>query len=700
MATDPVCGMYVDPRTATLTLVRENRTYYFCAESCRESFARPEAHRARLARQLAVAWPLAAAVALLTYAAPFPAWPFAALFLAAVVQTFAGQTFYRGAWDAVRSRVGNMDLLVAVATSAAFGYSAAVVLAPGRLPPALYFDASSLILALILTGNYLEQRTRSRASSVLRALRELLPSEATRLRGEVEESVALDLVSEGDLLRVRPQDRFPADGTVRAGRTWVDEAVVTGESAVVAKGPGDRVVGGTRNGDGRVDFLVTGVGASSFLGEVGRLVTDAESSRMPLRRLADRISEGFAPAVLGLALLAALAWSVFGHAPLPIAVLVFVTVAITACPCAFGIATPAAIAVGVGRAAEAGILFRGEDAMGRLAEVDCLLADKTGTVTLGRPAVRRVVARPGGSEGDVLAVAAALSVGSSHPVARATVTYARSQGLAVPPAEDVRVEVGFGTAGRVGGSPTEFGRLTSLDAPDEPWAAELLDGADGRGETVSFVRRGTELVGAITFVDPVAPGVAEAVRALAADGIRVELVTGDRPGAARAAAQAAGIPTVHAGQSPADKRDLVVRRKAEGRVVAFVGDGVNDAAALLAADAGIAIGTGTEVAREAGGILLLRGEFLGVPGAVRLARATVRKVRQNLTWAVGYNLILLPVAAGALVPWLGFGVYQFLPIVGALAMALSSTSVVANSLSLRTAPLGVRLAPLTPGSTS
>jgi Cu+-exporting ATPase len=699
MATDPVCGMYVDPRTATLRLVRENRTYYFCAESCRESFARPEAHRARLARQLAVAWPLAAVVAILTYTSPFPQWTYIALGLAGVVQVFAGRSFYRGAWDAVRSRIGNMDLLVAVATSAAFGYSVAVVAAPGRLPPALFFDASSLILALILTGNYLEQRTRSRASSVLSALRDLVPAEATRLEGDREVAVALDLVAEGDRLRVRPFDRFPADGTVAVGRSWAEEAIVTGESAPVPKGPGDRVIGGTRNGEGRVDFVVTGVGASSFLGEVGRLVTDAESNRMPLRRLADRIAEGFAPAVLALALLAAVAWALFGHAPLPVAVLIFVTVAITACPCAFGIATPAAISVGVGRAAEAGILFRGEETIGQLAGIDCLLVDKTGTITVGRPTVRRVVAAPGIDVATVVATAAALSAGSGHPLARATLAEAAGRGLSVPSADDVRTEVGVGTSGRLAGVAVEFGRA-SIDPPNEPWAAALLDGADAAGESVSFVRRDGQLLGALTFHDPVAPGVAEAVRNLAADGISVELVSGDRPGAVRVAAAAAGIATVHAGQSPADKRGLVARRRSEGRSVGFVGDGVNDAAALLAADAGIAIGTGTEVAREAGGVLLLRGEFSGVPAAIRLARATVAKVRQNLVWAVGYNLVLLPVAAGALVPWLGFGVYAVLPVVGALAMALSSTSVVANSLSLRSSRLGVPMPTLRLGSTS
>jgi Cu+-exporting ATPase len=699
LATDPVCGMYVDPRTSTLTLVRENRTYYFCAESCRESFAQPEAHRARLARQLAVAWPLAAVVAFLTYAAPFPDWPFVALALAAVVQGYAGRSFYQGAWDALRSRVGNMDLLVAVATTAAFGYSAAVVVLPGRLPPALYFDASSLILALVLTGNYLEQRTRSRASAVLHALRELLPTGATRLENGCESSVPLDLVSDGDVLRVRPGERFPADATVRAGTSWAEEAVVTGESAPVPKAPGDRVVGGTRNGDGVLDVVVTAVGASSFLGEVGRLVTDAEANRMPLRRLADRIAEGFAPAVLALAVAAAVAWASFGHAPLPVAVLVFVTVAITACPCAFGIATPAAISLGAGRAAERGILFRGEETIGRLADVDCLLVDKTGTITLGRPMVRRVVAAPGVAEATVVALAASVSVGSNHPLGRATVEYARARGIPLAPTEAFRSESGLGSFGVVDGGTVEFGRRIP-GPPADAWAVALLTEADAQGETVSFVRNSGTFLGAVAFGDPVGPDVSDSIATLLRMGIQVELVTGDRPGAARSAATTAGISLVHAEQTPGAKRDIVTARQREGRVVGFVGDGVNDAGALLAADVGIAIGTGTEVAREAGGVLLVRGEFAGVPAAVGLARATVRKVRQNLAWAVGYNLVLLPIAAGALVPWFGFGVYAILPVVGALAMALSSTSVVLNSLALRTVRLPGPAPKLMLGSTS
>ncbi|MCI4355657.1 MAG: heavy metal translocating P-type ATPase [Thermoplasmata archaeon] len=699
MATDPVCGMYVDPRTATLTLVRENRTYYFCAASCRESFARPEAQRARLARQLLVAWPLAVFVAILTYGTPFSGWPYVALVAAGVVQVSAGRPFYRGTWDAIRGLIGNMDLLIAVATTAAFAYSAAVVLLPGRLPPAVYFDASSLILALILTGNYLEQRTRSRSDAVIRALRELLPTDAIRVTVGREERVSLDLISVGETLRVRPHERIPADGRVVAGRSWTDEAILTGESGPIPKGPGDAVVGGARNGDGLLDLQVTAVGPDAFVGTVARLVSDAEASRMPLRRTADRIAAWFAPAVLGLAVVAAVGWGVFGRAPLGISVLVFVTVAITACPCAFGIATPAAIAVGAGRAAEAGVLFRGEETIDRLAHVDWLITDKTGTLTQGRPSVARVLARPGTSSDQVLAIATSVSRGSDHPLSLATVTYATSSPAAPLVVRELRVIPGAGVAADWGARPVFFGRLRGREGEPDRWASDALQEADRRGESVSFVELDGAPVGALTYSDRIAPGVREAAARLQAMGLTLELATGDRPGAARSAAEAAGIDLVRAGIDPEGKQKLVAQRRSEGHVVAFVGDGVNDAPALAAADVGIAIGAGTDVAREAGGVLLLRTDFSGVPAAVTVARATVRKVRQNLAWALGYNAVLLPIAAGALVPVLGFGVYSVLPLLGAVAMAFSSTSVVTNSLSLGRLSLGPTRGALTPGST-
>jgi P-type Cu+ transporter len=684
MATDPICGMFVDERTAELTLSRENRTYYFCCSACLSEFAEPARRVAQLRRRLAVAWPLSLAVVALTYALRFPGADWLALGGAAVVQFYAGQGFYRGLWDAARSRIWNMDVLVAVATSVAFGYSTAVLLLPGRLPAATYFDASSLIVTLILSGNFLEQLTRHRAASAVRHLSELLPATATVLRNGRELSLPVAELQRADVCRVGPGARFPTDGIVRSGRSSVDEAIVTGESLPIAKAPGDPVVAGTMNLDGVVEVEATGVGADTFLAQVGRLVTEAETSQLPLQRLADRIAQRFVPFVLVVALAASIGWAVFGSGT-TVALLVFVSVAITACPCAFGIATPAALVVGAGRGAENGILFRGRDAIDRAAGADIVLTDKTGTLTTGRARVIGVVAWDGWDDGQLLSVAAGLERGVRHPLAQAITEEARRRGLTEQPVTDIRADPGRGVRGRLGPSHVEIrpGRV------EPPWEGlpEIARTSTARwsleAATVSELLVDGSPRGLIAFADPLAPGVAAAVSTLRAEGVRVVMLTGDNPRAAHAVALAAGIEEVHAGVSPEEKLAWVRRFQHAGHAVAFVGDGINDAPALAAADVGLAVGTGTEVARDAGQVLLVRAGFTDVALALRLARATVRKVRQNLLWALGYNAVLLPVAAGALVPLWGFAVYAALPITGALAMAVSSTLVVTNSLSLR-----------------
>ncbi len=695
MATDPICGMTVDPATAELHLVRDNRTFYFCSTSCLQQFAEPAAELARLRRRLAVAWPLALAIAALTYATPFAAWPWVAGAMATVVQFYPGFGYYRGAWDAARSRIWNMDVLIAVGTTVAFGYSAAVLLGVRGLPPTYYFDASSLIVTLILTGNYLEHLTRERARGTLRALHELVPPTATVLRDGSEREVPLGEVVPGDRVRVRPGARFPVDGVIREGRSTAAESLLTGESFPVPKVPGQRVVAGTTNGEGALWVEATGVGEDTVLGEIGRLVTEAETSRVPLQQLADRIAAAFVPIVLALAVSAAVAWYLFGAGG-PTALLVFVSVAITACPCAFGIATPAALVVGTGRAAEEGILFKGRDALERASRVTVVLTDKTGTLTRGRPTLVGAVPAPGVSEAELLATAAAVEAASEHPFARAVVEAATARGGTALRAESVEVEPGRGVRGTVDGHPVEVAVEGGggAESPEDPALRRLAAPFEEAGQAWSVVRRDGVPIGVLGFEDEIAPGVPEAVRALAEDGISVVMVTGDRERAARRIAERAGIREVHSRQSPAGKLDLLRRYRAGGGFVAFVGDGINDAPALAAADLGIAIGSGTDVARESSGVVLVRPDFRGVALALRLGRRTVRKVRGNLAWAIGYNSVLLPVAVGVLVPWLGLGIYALLPIVGAVAMGLSSTSVVLNSLSLRWVSLGGERRPL------
>jgi P-type Cu+ transporter len=690
MATDPVCGMWVEERASSLQLVRENRVYYFCSETCLHQFADPDREQRRLFLRLAVAWPLSIAVVILTYAFASTGATLGAAALATVVQFYAGVTFYAGTRDAVRERSWNMDLLIAVGTTTAYVYSLAALAFPSRLPHDYYFDASALIITLILTGNYLEHLTRARAGSALHRLHELLPATAQLLRDDGERTVPVGELVVGDRLRVLPGGRFPVDGVIRAGHTTANESLLTGESMPVPKLPGDRVLAASTNGEGTVEVVATTIGSDTFLAQIGRLLTESEMSRVPLKRAADRIAAVFVPVVLILALVAAVAWFSLGGATFTIALLVFVAVAITACPCAFGIATPAAIVVGTGRAAAEGILFRGEDAIERAAAIDLVLTDKTGTLTRGRPYLTRVQATAAVAEDELLGLAAAVESGSEHPFARAVVDAADRRGVPRDIAEGIQSIPGSGVRGTVQGH-----RIQILGEGSGTASLGIAPGtASSRGApppatgSRSVVVRDGSVLGFLEFADEIAPGVPEALRALAKDGIAVVLVTGDNAMAADSVARQLGIREVHSGMTPAGKLELIERFRTEGRRVAFVGDGINDAPAIAGADLGIAIGSGTEVAREAGQVILVRSDFRGVALALRLARRTVRKVRGNLSWALGYNAVLLPVAMGALVPFFGLSIYDVLPVVGAIAMGLSSTTVIMNSLSLRWVALG------------
>jgi P-type Cu+ transporter len=685
MATDPVCGMSVEEDAQALRLLRDNRTYYFCSGECLRSFAAPEEARRRLARRLAVAWPLSVAVAVLTWAVPFPRAVDVAGVLAAVVQFYAGQGFYRGALDAVRQRVGNMDLLIACGTTAAFLYSVAVLALPGRLPAATYFDASALIVTVILTGNYLEQLTRRRASSALRHLAELLPTTASLVDGGTDRSVPVGELRAGQQVRVPPGERFPVDGVVRSGFSAVDESLLTGEDVGVRKGPGDRVLAGSTNVDGPLVVEVVSSGSDTFVAHVGELLSDAELARVPLQRQADRLAAVFAPFVLTLAVAAGALWYVLAGSDFTIGLLVFVTVAVTACPCAFGLATPAALLVGTGRSAEEGVLFRGGDAIERSSTVDVVLADKTGTLTTNEPEVDSLVALPPATEAEVLRLAAGLELGIRHPIAAALGRAARERGVEPAPVQDVTLEPGSGVLGRSAHGTVAVlrGDAASTSGVDLTPLSSWTERVERDGLSWSLVLEDGRVLGAIALRSPLATGAKEAVAELLADGIRVAIVTGDNDRAAQAVASKLGVTDVHAGVTPEGKVAIVRAYREQGRHVAFVGDGVNDAPALAAADLGIAIGTGSDVARETGQVLLVQPDLRGVPRALRYARQMVRRVRGNLAWAVGYNAVLLPVAAGALVPTFGLAVYRYLPVLGAVAMGLSSTTVLLNSLTLR-----------------
>ncbi len=687
MPTDPICGMYVEGSPDDLSATRDNRTYYFCSTSCRTTFADPTHDLRDLVRRIAFGAPATVVIVLLQYSLlRFGGAEAVAGALALAVQVYLGRPFYQGAWDAIRTRHGNMDLLIAVGSTSAFLYSAAVLLLPGRLPPATYFDASSAILTLILVGNYLERRTRALAADTLQRLRAILPATVRRIRDGREEPIALEEIQPGDHLRVRPGERIPVDGVVRAGGSSVDESIVTGESVPVGKRPGDPVVSGAINGDGQLEIEARSVGEDTFVGQIGRIVSEAEQSKVPLQRTADRIAAAFVPTVLGLAVVAALGWTLFGGASPTDGILIFVTVTIIACPCAFGLATPAAIVVGTGRAARDGILFKGHDALEQAARLDRLLTDKTGTLTEGRASLAEFRAIEGEDPRALLALAAGLESGSEHPFARAVVAEALRQGVVPTPVERFRALPGEGVEGYSGGRRVTLGRggVERFSTANRPPAGSA------RSEAVLAIEGRPRAL--LSFEDRLRPSAAAAIAELRALGIPTVMVTGDRETVAREIAGEAGIAELYAGVTPAGKVEILRRFQSNGGAVGFVGDGINDAAVLTAADVGIAIGAGTDVAQEAGKIVLLRSDWTQVPVAVRIARRTVRKVRQNLVWALGYNAFLLPIAAGALVPWFGFGIYSVLPILGATAMALSSTLVLVNSLSLR----WVRLLPRAP----
>lgn len=682
MATDPVCGMTVEEGPGALRLQRENRTYYFCSSSCLSSFAAPEASRKRLAHRLAVGWPIAIATAALVWVPTFRAEGWVAAVLAGIVQFYAGAGFYVGAGDALRQRVGNMDLLIATGTSAAFGFSVAVLLLPGRLPPTTYFDASALIVMVILTGSYLEALTRRAAGSAVRSLGELLPTLVTVTEGATDRRLPISDVIRGMECRVGPGERAPVDGTVVLGRSTADEAILTGEATPVPKQPGATVLAGSRNLDGPLVVRVERVGPDTFLSQVGSLLEEAELERVPLQQRADRLAAVFAPFAIGLGIAAGALWWFWTGGSTPVAILVFVTVVVTACPCAFGLATPAAILVGTGRAAEDGILFRGGDAIERASRIDTVLTDKTGTLTEATLALTAIaVAEPTTPE-SALSLATGLEAGVDHPISRALVEAAAQRGVTPSPLEEVRLEPGIGVSGRSEGRFVSFGRTPEGELPAGP-LADAARRANGEGSSWAVLAHEGRPVAVLVFRSRLRPEAAAAIGELREEGLTVALVTGDHEAAARSVAREAGISQVFAAESPAGKVALVRRYQADGHRVAFVGDGVNDAPALAAADLGIAVGTGAEVAREAGQVLLVRPDLTGVPEALRSARRIVDRVRANLLWALGYNSVLLPIAAGVLVPLFGLGVYRELPILGAVAMGLSSTTVLLGSLALR-----------------
>jgi Cu+-exporting ATPase len=627
--------------------------------------------------------------------------PFALLqlALAAPVVLWGGLPFFERAWLSLRTWKLNMFTLIGLGTGAAFLFSAAAALLPASAfpeaflahgAPPVYFESAAVIVELVLLGQVLELRARSRASGAIRALLRLAPRTARRVRPDgAEEDVEVAAVAKGDRLRVRPGEKVPVDGVVVSGGSAVDESMVTGEPVPVEKREGDAVTGATVNGTGSFVMRAERVGADTLLSQIVRMVMDAQRSRAPIQRLADAVSAWFVPAVVLAAAVAFVAWAALGPEPrLAHALVAAVAVLIIACPCALGLATPMAIMVGTGRGAAAGVLVKSAEALERLERVQVLLLDKTGTLTRGKPALGRVEPAAGGgvAEPELLRLAASVERGSEHPLAHAIVAGAGARGLALAEAQAFRAVPGKGVLGTVDGRAVALGNaalLAEVGADPAP-LRERAEALRRDGGTVMLVAVDGRAAGLVEAVDPEKPGAAEALRALRAEGLELVMVTGDGATTARAVAARLGIDQVEAEVLPADKAAIVAKHRANGRAVAFAGDGINDAPALAASDVGIAMGTGTDVAIESAGLTLVSGDLAGLVRARRLSRATMRNIRQNLFWAFAYNAAGVPLAAGALYPIFGL---LLSPMIASAAMSFSSVTVIANALRLRRARL-------------
>jgi P-type Cu+ transporter len=688
MAKDPVCGMFVEEKPDAIRHTVEGKEYFFCSTQCLNEFTAPEKELRKLKNQVAISIGLTIPITIFTYVMLLPKEVnnYVLLALATPIQFWAGWRFYKGLWDAIKARASNMDTLIAVGTSAAYFYSAVVTFLPGLFPfESVYFETAAIIITLILIGRLLETRTKEKASHAVRKLLDLQPRMAHVINDGKEVTIPVEEVQEGNLFVVRPGERIPTDGRIIEGSSSIDESAITGESIPVDKRAGDEVIGATINKSGLLKVRATKVGMDTVLSQIITLVEQARTGKAPMQRMADQVSKYFVPAVVLIAIASGLAWYFVGGIGLTFSLLAFVSVIIIACPCALGIATPAALMMGAGKGAENGILFKGGEYLEMARKVKTVVFDKTGTLTKGRPEVTDIISRLDIVREEMLRLAAIAESGSEHPLGQAIVRQAKAEGMIVANPDSFEAVSGNGLRATYGDHVIMIGNRKMMDDNDIAVTESVdfkMKTLEEEGKTAVLMSIDSKLAGIVAMADTVKEDAKEAIESLRQMGIEVIMLTGDNERTARAIASKLQIKRVIAQVLPQQKEEIISKLKSEGKIVAMVGDGINDAPALAKADLGIAIGSGTDVAKETGGIILIKDRLKDVVTALDLGRKTVSKIKQNLFWAFAYNTGLIPIAGGALVPFLGPEVYAWLPFMAAGAMALSSVTVVGNSLLL------------------
>lgn len=679
--------MYVEEKKDTITQKVEGVQYYFCSNNCLNEFMAPEKELKKLKIFVIIGVALTIPISFFTYVSliEFHLTHYILFALATPVQFWIGWRFYQGTLDAIKHRTTNMDVLIAMGTTAAWLYSSFITFIPGIFPfNEVYFDTSAIIIVLILIGRLLEQKTKAKASQAVRKLLDIQPRMAHVYKDGQEVEIPVEQVQLGDIVIVRPGEKIPVDGIVTEGHSSVDQSAITGESIPVSKDVGDEVIGATINKSGMMKIKATKVGQDTLLSQIIKLVEEAKSSRVPLQRLADKISSYFVPAVTTIAIVSALAWFFVGGIGLTFSLLAFVSVIIIACPCALGIATPAALMVGGGKAAENGILIKGGENLEIARKVNTMVFDKTGTLTKGEPSVTDVIPLGEINSDEVLRLAAMAEKGSEHPLGEAVVRGAREKGLAVGEPQSFESITGHGIKAGYGDHTILLGnrKLMKDNGMEIDAADDKMKDLEKDGKTATLIALDNKLIGIVAMADTIKENAVDAIKGLKQHGIEIIMLTGDNEKTANAIARKLGIDNVLAEVLPNQKEEMIKKLKSEGKIVAMVGDGVNDAPALAAADLGIAIGSGTDVAKETGGIVLIKEDLRDVVIAIEISKKTVSKIKQNLFWAFAYNMGLIPIAAGALVPVLGANMYSYLPFLAAGAMAISSATVVGNSLLL------------------